>query len=415
MGGSRLNYHRNIRLLFNANKVYDRQVIEGVGQYLNANQCNWDIFLEEDFRIHWPQITNWQGDGIIADLDNPKVAEILHSVTIPVVGVGGSYQNSEDYPAYPYVATDNSQVIGCAFNHLKNKGLEQFAFYGLPPDPFYRWASEREHAFCQITQGAGFTPHLFRGNYTDSTTWQADMQRLTSWLLHLPKPIGIIAVTDSRARHLLQACEHSEIMVPEQVAIVGIDNEEVARYLTQKSLSSVEQGCIQMGYYAARTLHQLIEHPECQKLPKPLLIPPVGICERESSDYRAFNDPYVIQAMHFIRQNACRGIKVEQVLDYVGISRSNLEHRFKAAQQCSIHQTIHAFKLKQACQLLAGTDIAIAQIADDCGYPSLQYLYAVFQKQLQMTPKEYRLSQGAHPPQAKSFALQGDPLRQARS
>ncbi|MFM2481995.1 XylR family transcriptional regulator [Celerinatantimonas sp. YJH-8] len=408
-----MNHSRHIRLLFNANKVYDRQVIEGIGQYLNAAQCDWDIFLEEDFRVHWPQLTHWQGDGVIADFDNPKIEELLQSLSLPIVGVGGSYHNPVDYPQYPYIATDNAQLIQCAFHHLKSKGLENFAFYGLPPNPFARWAAERETAFRQLIQQQGFQAHVFQGNHTDSKTWQSDMRNLSAWLHHLPKPVGIIAVTDSRARHLLQGCELMELMVPEQIAIVGIDNEEVARYLTRTSLSSVEQGCLQMGYYAAKLLHQLMDYPD-QAAPPPRLIAPVGIHARQSSDFKALRDPLVIQAMHYIRQNACRGIKVEQVLDYVGISRSNLENRFKNENQCSIHQAIHAFKLRQACQLLTTTDLAISQIADDCGYPSLQYLYAVFQKQLHITPKDYRLQatryHGPTDPSSEPF----DPLLSAR-
>ncbi|MEZ9591111.1 XylR family transcriptional regulator [Vibrio breoganii] len=96
-----------INLLFNANKVYDRQVIEGIGEYLQATQCDWDIFLEEDFTTHLENVQAWQGDGIIADFDNPEIERLLSNSNIPVVGVGGSYQSENDYPDVPYVATDN--------------------------------------------------------------------------------------------------------------------------------------------------------------------------------------------------------------------------------------------------------------------------------------------------------------------
>ncbi|MGR5064003.1 XylR family transcriptional regulator [Photobacterium sp. DNB22_13_2] len=386
-----------INLLFNANKTYDRQVIEGIGEYLQASQCDWDIFLEDDFTTHIENIQVWQGDGIIADFDNPEIERLLTNTDIPVVGVGGSYQNMDEYPAVPYVATDNHALIELAFQHLKDKGLQHFAFYGFANDADKRWANEREKAFHKIVKQEGYTSSVFRGNDTNPKTWQYDMNRLADWLQMLPKPTGIIAATDSRARHLLQVCDHLNLMVPDKVAIIGIDNEELARYLTRVSLSSVAQGCKEMGYRAAKMLHKYIKaksavnnnQAEKQEFER-VLIPPYQVYQRQSSDYQALKDPYVIQAMHFIRHNACKGIKVDQVLSYVGISRSNMETRFKEERGHSIHQEIHDSKLNRACSLLITTSLPIVEIAEVCGYPSLQYMYTVFKKNLAKTPKEYR-------------------------
>lgn len=381
---------RYIRLLFNANKTYDRQVIEGVGRYLNTTQCNWDLFIEDDFRTQQASLGQWHGDGVIADLDDPNIEYKLSQLQLPVVGVGGSYNDPSLYPQIPYVATDNYQVMKLAFDHLKSLGLTQFAFYGLPRDPRYRWSEQREIAFRQLTHNEGFTCDVFHGHLTSSENWHQAQQSLCEWLKSLPQPVGVIAVTDSRARYLLQACEQLGFIVPERIAVVGIDNEEVARYLTRTSLSSIEQGCQQMGYKAAQILDQLLTEQLPANATPRLLIPPVQIHPRQSSDFHALHDPYVIQAMHFIRRHACQGIKVEQVLDYVGVSRSNLEARFKVERNHSIHQEIHSFKLEQACELLRATELPIAQISHYCGYPSLQYMYAVFKKNFQQTPKEFR-------------------------
>lgn len=385
-----------ITLLFNANKVYDRQVIEGIGEYLQASQCEWDIFLEEDFVTHLDNFEAWQGDGIIADFDNPEVVKRLANTNIPVVGVGGSYEDESMYPDIPYVATDNNALVELAFHHLRDKGLENFAFYGIPSDSWKNWAHERELAFKRIVETEGYNGAIYRGNETSPETWQYDMNRLADWLQRLPTPTGIIAVTDSRARHLLQVCEQLNIMVPDKVSVIGIDNEELARYLTRVSLSSVGQGCKEMGYRSAKMLHKLLlandsQKPLDQVFKKPrVLVPPTKVYERQSTDYQALKDSYVIQAMHYIRHNACKGIKVEQVLGYVGISRSNMETRFREERGHSIHQEIHNSKLKRACNLLSGTALPISEISDLCGYPSLQYMYTVFKKNLDKTPKEFR-------------------------
>ncbi|ROR21113.1 XylR family transcriptional regulator [Vibrio crassostreae] len=389
-----------INLLFNANKTYDRQVIEGIGEYLQASQCDWDIFLEDDFTTHIENIHAWQGDGIIADFDNPEISSLLADSTIPVVGVGGSYQDMNDYPDVPYIATDNEALVEIAFKHLKDKGLQNFAFYGFSDVENKRWATERERAFNKIIKKEGYPCSIYRGSDTSPHNWQYDMNRLADWLQMLPTPTGIIAATDSRARHLLQVCDHLNLMVPDKVSIIGIDNEELARYLTRVSLSSVAQGCKEMGYRAAKMLHKHIKLRSSENTPldqkkdyERVLVSPSKVYQRQSSDYQALKDTYVIQAMHFIRQNACKGIKVDQVLSYVGISRSNMESRFKEERGHSIHQEIHNSKLDRACTLLKTTSLPIADIADICGYPSLQYMYTVFKKNLNNTPKEFRSKQ----------------------
>lgn len=397
-----MNKNYRITLLFNANKAYDRQIIKGIGEYLQATQCDWDIFFEEDFCTHLENIHDWVGDGIIADFDNPKIERMLSHLTIPVVGIGGSYADEKDYPNIPsYIATDNVSLVSTAFRHLKDKGLENFAFYGLPESDSTRWAIEREKAFNSIINSEGYYASVYRGHRTAPQTWQYDMNRLADWLQKLPIPIGIIAVTDSRARHLLQLCEHLNFMVPDKIAIIGIDNEKITRYLTRVSLSSVVQGSKSMGYAAAKTLHKRLAELSNNNGLKVdekgktkhtrIIVPAVEVFERQSSDYQAIKDPYVIKAMHYIRNNAYNGIKVDQVLDALRISRSNLETRFKEERGHSMHQEIHNSKLKRACELLSSTNIAIAEIPALCGYPSLQYMYTVFKKDMSITPKNYRI------------------------
>ena len=123
--------HR-IALLFNANKVYDRHVLTGIGQYLTSTRVEWDLFMEEDFRSRTVGIHHWRGDGIIADFDDPVVGETLCGMSLPVVAVGGSYADSANYPGgIPYVATDNAKLVRLAYDHLIDQGLQRFAFYGF--------------------------------------------------------------------------------------------------------------------------------------------------------------------------------------------------------------------------------------------------------------------------------------------
>ncbi len=327
-------------------------------------------------------------DGIIADFDNPEIQTALLDTSVPVVGVGGSYSDPNKYPDVPYVATDNYALVNEAYQHLRHKGIEQFAFYGTPQDDYHRWSHEREKAVINITTADGYECKVYRGHPIKPETWQNTVKRLSDWLQSLPTPIGVIAVTDARARHLLQVCDHSGILVPDQLSVIGIDDDEIARFLNRVSLSSVSQGCFEIGFQAAKKLHRLLSGKKCAS--KPFLVPPEKVIERQSTDFKAIKDPQVMQAMHFIRQNACRGIKVDQVLDYVGLSRSNLEQRFKLERGHSIHNEIHQEKLRKACSMLKNTDQSTAEIANICGYPSLQYMYAIFKKHFSQTPIDYR-------------------------
>ncbi|WP_345827574.1 D-xylose utilization transcriptional activator XylR [Pantoea sp. BRR-3P] len=381
-----------ITLLFNANKVYDRQVVEGVGEYLQASQTDWDIFIEEDFRCRIDNIREWLGDGVIADYDDPSIEKLLANVSVPIVGVGGSYHQQQDYPPVHYIATDNAALVESAFLHLKEKGINRFAFYGLPTASGKRWAQEREYAFRQLVSRERYQGVVYQGMETAPENWQHAQNRLADWLQTLPPQTGIIAVTDARARHLLQACEYLKIPVPEKLTVIGIDNEELTRYLSRVALSSVAQGSRQMGYQAAKLLHRLLDKHSLEL--QRILVPPVKVIARRSTDYRSLHDPAVIQAMHYIRFNACKGIKVEQVLDAIGISRSNLEKRFRDETGDTIHAMIHREKLEKARELLACSSMSINEISQMCGYPSLQYFYSVFKKSYANTPKEYRQLHG---------------------
>ncbi|MBJ3814307.1 XylR family transcriptional regulator [Shimwellia pseudoproteus] len=379
--------HR-ITLLFNANKAYDRQVIEGVGEYLQASQPGWDIFMEEDFRTRPDTVKEWLGDGVIADFDDCVIQRQLAGTGVPVVGIGGSYHRPEDYPPVHYIATDNRALVNSAFLHLKEKGINRFAFYGLPATSGKRWAAEREYAFRQIVASEAYPGVVYQGQETTPHHWQHAQNRLADWIQTLPPRTGIIAVTDARARHLLQVCEYLQLPVPEKLSVIGIDNEEMIRHLSRVALSSVAQGTRQMGYQAAKLLHRLLNN---EPLPlQRILVPPTEVVERRSTDYRSLFDPAVIQAMHYIRNHACKGIKVEQVLDAVGISRSNLEKRFKEEVGETIHAVIHSEKLERAKSLISSTSLSLNEISQMCGYPSLQYFYSVFKKAYGITPGEHR-------------------------
>ncbi|CAN7303962.1 DNA-binding transcriptional regulator [Pseudoduganella sp. LjRoot289] len=380
--------HR-IALLFNANNIFDYEVIEGIAAYLGRTRAAVDFFLEEDFRLRLSGIEQWQGDGIIANFDDPAVAEALSRCSVPVVAVGGSYADPANYPAgVPYVATDNFKLVELARQHLIDVGLQRFAMFSVPATAENRWAQERENAFRNLMQGDQLEPEIFRGCETSVHSWDEAVQRQIDWLRSLPKPLGIVAVTDARARQLLQACIIAGIDVPAQVAIIGIDNDPLVRRLSRIPLSSVIQGTQEMGRAAAHLLVQLL-----RGVPLPdtrTVMPPAGINVLASSQYELVKHPHVMRARHFIRQYACQGIKTEQVADHVGVSRSWLEAYFRQELGCSVHDMILSAKLNAAKAGLESSDCSIEDVALFSGFTSIEYLHVVFKRELGCTPRAYR-------------------------
>jgi LacI family transcriptional regulator len=380
---------RRIALLFNANKIFDREVITGIADYLSSTRTQWDLFLEEDFRLRLSGIEEWQGDGIIADFDDPTVAATLAPSRVPLVAVGGSYEDPADYPAgVPYVATDNFKLIKLAYDHLIEGGLRNFALFSLPEARENRWAQEREKAFAALMRRDHMEPAVFRGQSTRAQTWDEAVREQIAWLHSLPKPVGIVAVTDARARQLLQACTLAGIAVPEQVALIGIDNDPLARCLTRIPMSSVIQGAQEMGRTAAHLLDQMLHGVRLADTR--ILVPPAGINVLASSKHEPGKHPHVMRARHFIRQYACQGIRTEQVADYVGISRSSLESYFRQEVGYSVHDEILRFRLDTATAMLKQGDCNLAEVALKCGFTSSQYMHSVFKRELGCSPRGYQ-------------------------
>ncbi|WP_322400346.1 DNA-binding transcriptional regulator [Massilia luteola] len=378
-----------IALLFNANNIFDHDVIAGIAAYFGSTRVAWDIFMEEDFRLRLSGIEQWQGDGIIANFDDPAVAEALSRCRVPVVAVGGSYADPANYPAgVPYVATDNAKLIELARQHLIDVGLPAFAMFSVPATEENRWARERENTFRSLMEGDRLEAEIFRGCETSVESWDEAVQGQIDWLRNLPKPVGIIAVSDARARQLLQACIIADIEVPEQVAIIGIDNDPLVRRLTRIPLSSVIQGAHEMGGVAAHLMEQMLHG--VRPPDTPIVVPPAGLNVHASSQYQLVKHPNVMRARHFIRQYACQGIKTEQVADYVGVSRSSLDANFRQELGCSVHDVILSFKLNAAKAGLESAECSIEDVALGSGLTSVQQMHRVFKRELGCTPRAYR-------------------------
>jgi LacI family transcriptional regulator len=273
-----------VALLFNGRKHLDRQIIAGIASHLAEAVVEWEVFIEEDFQMRLAGIERLHADGIIANFDDPVAAAALARSPAPVVAVGGSYGDPQAYPAgMPYVASDDVELVQMAIDHLHGQGLRHLALFGSHACAGKRWAREREQAFRSILARDGKAAHVFQETGEDFA-WDAGVGQLSSWMGQLPRPIGIVAATDACARRLLRACLEMGIRIPEQVALVALEDEPLTRGLTPIGVSSVIQDAHEMGRVAAHMLNTILRG--AAPAGRVIVVPPTAVHVAASSQHR---------------------------------------------------------------------------------------------------------------------------------
>ena len=363
------------------------KIIQGVATYVQE-RGDWSLYVEEDPLTKLPDFRTWGGHGVIANFDARKVAKVVGSLAMPVVGVGGGYGWYDPSTRIPYFVSDNEQVSQLAAEHLIERGFQRLAFYGFMPTRINRWSEDRAAAFRRAARRAKVPCEVHVEHHGRARRWSSLQKELVAWLRSLEKPMGLMACNDAGARHVLEACRTAGLSVPDEVAVVGVDNDEMICELTTPPLTSVEQGARQMGYQAAALLDRLMSGEKIRRLKYP--VAPVEVVTRRSTDALAVNDEDVAEAVHFIRSRACEGIQVPDVVEIVAVSRSTLEARFHAVMGRTIGQEISRVQFERARQLVAGTNLPLKQVAAQAGIGSVQYMSAVFKTRLGMPPGDYR-------------------------
>ena len=383
---------RHVALIYNAALPYDCKVMTGVAAYLREG-APWNVYIEESAleEQRLPDLATWRGDGIIADFDDPRLARAVLRSGLPAVGFGGGYGWYNPDSGIPYCYTDNPAVARLAADHLLERGFRHFAFCGYPRTPINGWAADRQRAFGEYVAARGCDCSIYRGHHRGGRSWMELQTSLGEWLARLPKPAGLMAANDKRARQVLEVCRLRRIRVPEELAVIGVDNDEMLCSLSNPPLSSVEQGAKRIGYTAAQLLDRLMSgrRPRSTRI----VVQPEACLTRQSTDVLAIHDSKVAEGVRLIREHACEGLTVRQVAAAVALSRSGLDVRFKAAIGCSVHSEIRAVQLRQARLLVAETNLALKEISARTGFKTIQHMTTLFARTFRVTPARYR--QGA--------------------
>lgn len=379
---------RRVALIYDAKLPYDLKVISGIARYVQEG-AELNIYIEEDAlkSQKLPDLRSWHGDGILADFDDPGVAAAVSRARLPVVGFGGGFGWYPRRSRIPYFFNNQSAVANLAADHLLDRGFRHFAYCSFPPSPTNLWAEERYRAFAKRLETRGFSCHVYRGIHKTTRQWNFLLASLSSWLSSLPKPIGLMAANDKRARHVLEACHTYDLQVPEEVAVIGVDNDELLCQLSTPQLSSVEQDAKRIGYEAIALLDRMMAGEKPRQ--RHFLIDPLGVVTRRSTDILAVEDRLVARTMKFI-QSGFRGMRVRDVVDSLEVSRSGLETRFKAATGYTVHAAIRRAQLQRAQRMITETNLAMKEIAAGAGFKSVQHMTTLFGKAFGKPPARYR-------------------------
>ncbi len=382
-----MSRRREVALVIDPTKPYDRRIVRGVAAYVQSEAQDWSLYVEEDPIARLPDLNAWAGDGILANFDNRRVARAVSKLGIPVVGFGGGYGYYKQNTDIPYVRTDNKAIAELAASHLIDLGLRNFAFCSEPPSRSNGWAQERQKAFQEFLTNAGYPCEVYTGQHTAASHWKQLQKELQKWLATLPNPVGLMACNDGRARHVLQACRARELRVPEDIAIVGVDNDDIMCELSRPPLTSIEQGTRRIGYEAAAILNSLMSGKQPQQR---TAVPPEGLVERQSTDILAMSDDDVAAALKFIRKHACDPIQVKDVLKVANMSRSTIEARFREILGRTVHAEIRRVQLECAKRLLKTSNMPIKEIVQEVGASSVQYFTAMIRQATGQTPGQIR-------------------------
>lgn len=378
-----------VALLVETSNAYARELLHGIRAYIRENRP-WSVFLAEHGRGDAPPawLRGWRGDGIIARVETPRIAEAVRQTGLPVVDVSAARL----VPEAPWLETDDHAIARVAAEHLRERGFQQFGYCG---DPRFNWSNWRRAAFVKFLAGAGFECSVLeaKGDARGVASWESDLRAIERWIRGLPKPVGVFACYDIRGMQVLEACRRLGVAIPDEVAVLGVDNDELLCDLADPPLSSVIPNVRRTGYEAAALLERVMRGEKVALGGR--LFEPLGVATRQSTDVIAVSDPHLSQAVRFIRQHACDGITVADVLKVAPLSRRVLEQRFRKFLGRTPHDQILAVKLERVKRLLAETDLSLTLIAERAGFQHEEYLSVVFKKHMGVTPTDFRAAKPA--------------------
>jgi LacI family transcriptional regulator len=370
-----------IAVLVDTSTGWGRRVIRGILKFAKKHGP-WDIWLEPQGQAEQMRLPNgWRGDGVIARVASGAMAAYLRDTGLPVVNVSAIRLRSQ---LFPTVTADTGALVQLALDHFRERGLHQFAYIGLANRSY---SLERQQAFQDVCRRAGYDCHTYRP--LPGANWQLRRESLGAWLTGLPKPIGVLTWGVQRGVELINEAKHCGFQIPDDVAILGGDDDELLCESVQPSLSGIVVPAEQIGHEAAGLLQGMLQRRRA-KTPPRCQVPPLGISARASTDLLAIDDKDVVAAIRYIQSVPEIPLRICDVSKAVAVSQRSLERRFQKYVGRTIAEIISESHLARAKLLLASTDLSMFQVAQKSGFSSPEYMATVFRKAEGLSPRSYR-------------------------
>jgi len=374
--------------LVETSRAYGRGLLRGIAQYSKLNGP-WLFFMGPEFYVKgiehsYKWMKDLDADGIIAPLWDDAIIKMIDSLGLPAVICGIEKPNLRACR----VVTDDVAVGRMAAEYFLERGFRRFAFCGFN-DAI--WSQRRGESFSESVKEVGFETHIYkRYKAARKRSSEAEQTVIAKWLQSLPKPIAIMACNDDRGQDVLAACRLAGLETPGEVAILGVDDDELVCSLSYPQLSSIAVNTNRAGYEAARVLDKLMSGLQIEEFEKIVRISPLHVVTRQSTDIRAIEDTQVADAVNFIRMHSRKVIQVGDVAEAVGLSRRALEQHFRKVLRHSVHDEIKYARVNQMADLLISTNLTMSQIARFLGYPNASNISRYFKQKKGISPMEYR-------------------------
>ena len=375
-----------IGLVFDTRFAWARGEVSGVIAYARSLGLPWIFAGGDGSATTWKMLRQWQPAGIVGAVPPGAMRNRMPSVVPLTPGQAG------------VALLDNAAIGRLAAGHLIERGFRHLAFVGEKGAAF---SADRAKGFqmCWKVELAGrqnASFHRLDLALAHVDDWRPAVGELPGWLRALPHPVGILACRDLRAREVAQACRVARLSVPGDVAVVGVDNDDLLCELTDPPLSSVSVPWDQIGYHMGAHLHCLLQR---RRRPEHLpIVMPSGIQVRRSSDIYAIADEAVARACRHLRDHANEPLPVKALAQMAGVSRRGLERRFRRELGRSPHSEIQRLRLERAKQMLRDTSLSMAVIAERSGWSSVQRFMAIFKSRTGQTPGQFRSAGKFKPP-----------------
>ncbi len=379
-----------IALLVETSREYARGLLRGVIRYQHEHGP-WSIYFKPQGLGEPPPpwLASWQGDGILARIDDRRMADAVSRTSVPVVDLRNALPNLR----IPTVAISNRAVVRVAVEHFLAQGFRHFGFCGTRRGE-NRNQDERSDLFEQLLEASGHTCHTYPHPQSLPGSWDAEQRHIARWLKSLPTPIAILTCHDDRGQQVIDACLRAKLAVPDAVAILGVDNDPFLCNLSTPQLSSIDVFPERIGYEAAALLARLMKGGRPPR--QPLLFEPRGLVIRQSTDVSAVGDPHVAAVARLIRKHASDSISIEELLAQVPVSRSALFRRFKEHLGRSPKKELSRVRLERAKSLLTNSILSVEEIARQTFRTDAKHFITVFRRATGNTPLRYRKQRAYH-------------------